>query len=128
MVAVIQLSVNIHYGFGKPGLQIDPAYSYKVGMGGLITGMFIMIAPMLSKISFILTLSRISGPKLKIGLWVIAATMCLFQAGAIIVQWAQCTPIEKVWQPWLPEGTCWPFEVNLAMSMGAAGRLTLLTH
>lgn len=92
-------------------------------MGGLITGMFIMIAPVLSKTSFIFTLSRISGPKLKIGLWVIAVTMNVLQAGAIIVQWAQCTPIEKVWQPWLPEGECWPYQVNLGMSMGASGWL-----
>ena len=90
-------------------------------MGGLITGMFIMIAPVLSKTSFILTLSRISGTKLKIALWVIAVTMNLLQAGAIIVQWAQYTPIEKVWQPWLPEGTCWPYQINLGMSMGASG-------
>lgn len=120
-MAAIQLSINISNGFGKPGLDINPIHRYEVGLGGLVVGTMVMVAPVLSKTSFILTLSRISGPKLTIGLWVIAITMCVFQLVAIIVQWVQCTPLEKVWNPFGVDGHCWDYQINLGMSMGSAG-------
>ncbi|KAM0332157.1 hypothetical protein ACHAQA_002431 [Verticillium albo-atrum] len=120
VVAACQLSVNIAHGFGKPGTNINPEYSYQVGLGGLIVGTAVLIAPVLGKTSFILTLSRISGPKLTIGLWVIAASMAVFQTAALLVQWIQCTPLEKVWRPFMDGGSCWPYDINLGLSMGSA--------
>ncbi|KFA54322.1 hypothetical protein S40293_04839 [Stachybotrys chartarum IBT 40293] len=120
LVASIQLSVNIALGFGRPGVNINPENAYQVGLGGLIVGTFVLIAPILSKISFIITLARISPPRLIIGLWVIGATMGAFQLVALVVQWAQCQPLEKVWNPFLPEGSCLPYQINLGLSMGSA--------
>ncbi|KAH7303322.1 hypothetical protein B0I35DRAFT_498578 [Stachybotrys elegans] len=120
LAGTIQLSVNIAYGFGRPGANINPLHAYRVGLGGLIVGTMVLTAPVLGKISFILTLSRLSGPKLKIFLWVLGATMASFQLVALVVQWAQCTPLEKVWNPFMPEGECLPYQINLGLSMGSA--------
>lgn len=120
-MGAIQLSINIAHGFGRPGANIDPKNSYQVGLGGLVVGTMVMVAPVLSKTSFILTLTRISGPKLIIALWAIAISMNVFQAAAIIVQFVQCTPLEKVWNPFMPVGQCWDYHINLGMSMGSAG-------
>lgn len=82
----------------------------------MIVGTFVLIAPALSKTSFILTVSKISGPKLNIALWIIAVSMNVLQAAALIIQFVQCSPLEKVWNP-LAKGTCWGRQVNLGMSM-----------
>ncbi|KAH7024744.1 uncharacterized protein B0I36DRAFT_416345 [Microdochium trichocladiopsis] len=119
-ISCIQLSINISRGFGRPGANIDPANAYDVGFGGLIVGAFIILAAVWSKTSFALTLMRIAGPKLKIVLWVIIALMNIFQFAAVIIQWTQCTPLEKVWNRRLPGGTCWPVPVSVGVSMFAA--------
>lgn len=85
----------------------------------MVVGTFVLISPALSKTSFILTVSKISGPKLKIALWVVAASMNVLQAVALIFQFIQCTPLEKVWNPFA-EGTCWGRQANLGMSMSSS--------
>lgn len=120
LVAAAYLSVNISKGFGKPGINIDPKNSYDIGLGGMVVGTMVLIAPVLSKASFILTISKISGPKLKIALWFIIVSMVILQVAAIIIQWVQCTPVEKVWNPFA-EGECWGRETNLGMSMSSSG-------
>lgn len=119
LAAAIQLSINISKGFGRPFVNIDPTKFYDVGLGGMIVGTFVLIAPALSKTSFILTVSKISGPKLKLVLWGIAISMNVMQALALIFQFIQCTPLEKVWNP-LAEGSCWGRQANLGMSMSSS--------
>ncbi|KAG9258741.1 uncharacterized protein F5Z01DRAFT_632809 [Emericellopsis atlantica] len=116
LVAAIQLSVNIAHGFGRPGINIDPANSYQVGLGGMVVGTMVLIAPALSKTSFVLTVGKISGPKLKKALWFIAVPMNVLQVAALVIQFVQCSPLEKVWNPWT-DGRCWGRQANLAMSM-----------
>lgn len=122
LVGSIQLTINIAYGFGKPGKNINPAHAYTVGFGGLILGAMVILVAVWSKTSFVLTLTRISGPKLTIALWLILVSMNVFQITALIAQWTQCTPLEKVWNRLMPGGTCWSREVSLTISMFAAGK------
>ncbi|KAI6778193.1 uncharacterized protein J7T54_000002 [Emericellopsis cladophorae] len=116
LAAAIQLSVNIAHGFGRPGINIDPANSYQVGLGGMVVGTLVLIAPALSKTSFLLTVGKISGSKLKKALWFIAVSMNALQVVALVIQFAQCSPLEKVWNPWA-DGRCWGRQANLAISM-----------
>ncbi|KAJ1323480.1 hypothetical protein MN608_11635 [Microdochium nivale] len=112
-ISSVQLSVNISHSYSRPGTKIDPVNAYTVGFGGLIVGAFIIVAAVWSKTSFALTLVRIAGPKLKIVLWAIIVLMNTFQFAAIIIQWTQCSPIEKIWNRRLTGGTCWPVPISV---------------
>lgn len=90
-------------------------------MGGLVVGTMVLIAPVWSKTSFAITLTKVAGSKLTTALWIMIALMNAFQIVSLVLQWVQCTPVEKVWNPFLPEGDCLPRGVSVGISMASAG-------
>jgi hypothetical protein len=122
LAACVQLSLNVASGFGRPEKTVDPADLDRAGFGGLIVGTMYLTAVTTSKISFMITLSKISGPKLLIALWIAGVSLGVFQAASMIVQWVQCWPLEKTWNPFMQSGSGWLPSVNLGMSMGSTGK------
>ncbi|TLS26917.1 hypothetical protein PpBr36_03978 [Pyricularia pennisetigena] len=121
LASVVQISVIIADGFGLPGRYIDAEHSYRVGLGSLVAGTMLILATTGSKTSFVLTLVRIStGPPLTVALCVAAASMNLLHLATIVIQWAQCKPLEKAWRPVL-SGSCLPSAVNIDMAMASTG-------
>ncbi|KAL8303064.1 hypothetical protein RB597_005301 [Gaeumannomyces tritici] len=121
LVACAQLSINVRNGFGRSGSTLDPDSLDRVGLDGLVVGTGLLLATPGSKTSFVITLGRISGPKLTAALWCATVSMNAFHAANLVVQWAQCTPLEKSWDL-VVEGSCLPIGVNLGLSMGSAAR------
>lgn len=117
-VACVQLSINIRGGFGRPGNTLDPDSIDRVGLGSLVVGTGLLLATPGSKTSFAITLGRISGPRLTAALWCAAISMNVSQVTCLVVQWTQCTPLKKSWNP-VVEGICLPVDVNLGLSMGS---------
>lgn len=115
--------MNISRGFGKELVNIDPTLIDGIGLRGLVIGTLVICSTAWSKTSFAITLLRIAGPRLKVSLWVIVASMNLLMMVAALVQWIHCSPLAKVWNPLLP-GTCWNSEVNLGFSIGSSGMYT----
>jgi hypothetical protein len=113
----------ISQGFGKMFDNIDPDHVDNIGLHGLVIGTLIICGAAWSKTSFAITIFRIAGPRMKISLWAIIVSMNLLMMAAALVQWIQCSPIAKVWNPSL-EGTCWDSGVNLGISIGASGMFT----
>ena len=72
-----------------------------------IAGMFSILAAMLSKTSFALTLLRISQPWMKKVIWVMIITLNVVMGVSALIQWVHCMPIKKSWDFGV-EGTCWP--------------------
>ncbi|KAL8359072.1 hypothetical protein RB598_007775 [Gaeumannomyces tritici] len=127
LVACAQLSINVRNGFGRSGSTLDPDSLDRVGLDGLVVGTGLLLATPGSKTSFVITLGRISGPKLTAALWCATVSMNAFHAANLVVQWAQCTPLEKSWDL-VVEGSCLPIGVNLGLSMGSAGTCFFLNH
>ncbi|KAH9907833.1 hypothetical protein F4778DRAFT_797913 [Xylariomycetidae sp. FL2044] len=99
-----------------------------------MTNMYVLInqtlvlAAVWSKTSFAVTLLRITNGWLKVTIWVIIATMNVFMIFSALVNFIQCSPVEKVWKPQLP-GTCWPSAVNVGIGIfaGAYSAVTDIT-
>lgn len=73
-----------------------------------------------SKTSFAITLLRITSKWVKVGLWVIVATLNIFMTFSAIIPYIWCTPASKGWSPTI-QGTCWDRKVTIRYSMFAAG-------
>ncbi|KAH9907282.1 hypothetical protein F4778DRAFT_799605 [Xylariomycetidae sp. FL2044] len=101
------ISVAISMGFGKMSYDIDPAAFPRILLSLYIYGLWTNLAAALSKMSFGLTLLRISGGWMRAVVWFIMISVNLAFGTGIVINWAQCTPVEKNFNPFLP-GQCWP--------------------
>ncbi|KAG7283942.1 hypothetical protein NEMBOFW57_010300 [Staphylotrichum longicolle] len=84
-----------------------------------LAGTFSILAALWSKTSFAVTVLRISSGWLKVLVWFIIITVNACLGVAVAITWAQCTPIEKVWQPLLP-GECWPKGIQVRYNIFTA--------
>ncbi|KAK9420247.1 hypothetical protein SUNI508_06516 [Seiridium unicorne] len=125
LVCSIILTVNVRAGFGKHQMDIATENLAPIGMRGVIVGIFMVIATGWSKTSFALTLLRLVNGWQKTALWVIIVTVNIFLTLSGFTNLLQCSPVDKVWQPYLP-GTCWPSNVNLGISIFAAAYSALM--
>ncbi|KAK6082556.1 integral membrane protein [Seiridium cupressi] len=116
LVCSIILTVNVRAGFGKHQRDIATENLASIGMRGVMVGIFMVLATAWSKTSFALTLLRLVNGWQKTALWVIIVTVNIFLTLSGFTNLLQCSPVDKVWQPYLP-GTCWPSNVNLGISM-----------
>lgn len=69
-----------------------------------------------SKTSFALTLLRLVSGWQKTAMWVIIVTVNVLLILSGLTNLFQCSPVEKVWKPYVA-GTCWPKNVNLIISI-----------
>ena len=107
MVSTALQSVSVGLGLGKHNADINPDTFQGVVMYSYIAGFCSILATLWSKTSFAITLLRISNGWVKVLIWfIIIATNMVFGASATI-QWVQCWPVAKLWDPSVL-GSCLP--------------------
>jgi hypothetical protein len=78
----------------------------------------------LSKISFGITLLRLTSGWLRWFVWFCIVTLFLVMIPSATLSWLQCTPVEKAWNP-IIEGKCWPAYITINYGIFNAGWCTL---
>ncbi|KAI1342947.1 hypothetical protein F5Y15DRAFT_428909 [Xylariaceae sp. FL0016] len=105
-LANVSSSYSISIGFGHQIYDIEPHNVPVIILAAYISGLFSVTATALSKTSFAVTLLRISGGWIKSTVWFIIVTINIFMFLSIVFNWAQCTPVEKNFHPFIA-GQCW---------------------
>ncbi|KAG9187520.1 hypothetical protein G6011_05391 [Alternaria panax] len=98
-----QLSINL--GFGKHALDIDFANFERITYYGASALTVSICGIILSKISFGLTLLRLTDGWLRAYVWFAIATLFIFAVPVAVLPWVLCKPITKTFVDILP-GTC----------------------
>jgi len=78
-----------------------------MGLTSTVAGTFSILAAVLSKTSFAITLLRILNGWMKGFVWFIIISVNIAMGLSALFGWVQCSPVAKVWQIDLP-GSCWP--------------------
>jgi hypothetical protein len=113
-------SVSVAWGFGKHMSDVDPANLTAISLNSNIASTFSILAAVLSKTSFALTLLRITERYTKMCVWVIIAIMNASMWVCALFTWIKCNPPRKTWDYTVP-GTCWDASVMTAYSIFSAG-------
>ncbi|CAN9376520.1 unnamed protein product [Alternaria alternata] len=98
-----QLSINL--GFGKHALDIDFSHFDRITYYGATALTVSLAAITISKISFGVTLLRLTDGYLKMYVWFAIVTMAIFAIPAGVLPWILCKPLAKTFVDILP-GTC----------------------
>jgi len=111
----------VNLGLGKHLSNVDPANLESIGLLSNVASTFSMLAAVLSKTSFAVTLLRITTGYIKTIVWVIIAVMNIAMGLAALFTWIRCDPVRKTWDPMTP-GTCWDSNAMMIYSVFAAGK------
>ncbi|RAR02644.1 hypothetical protein DDE83_008520 [Stemphylium lycopersici] len=98
-----QLGINL--GFGKHALDIDFSHFDRITYYGATALTVSLAAITISKISFGVTLLRLTDGYLKMYVWFAIVTMTIFAIPAAVLPWTLCKPLAKTFVDILP-GTC----------------------
>lgn len=121
IISVSANTVMVNLGMGKHMVDIDPANLETIGLLSNVASTFSMLAAVLSKTSFAVTLLRITKGYIKIIVWVIIAIMNVAMGLGALFTWVKCDPVRKTWNPMTP-GTCWDSNAMMIYSVFAAGQ------
>ncbi|KAI1339939.1 hypothetical protein F5Y15DRAFT_415364 [Xylariaceae sp. FL0016] len=126
------VSANVAIGFGMHSEDVLAKYGPQnlslIGLRGTVIGVFMVLAAVWSKTSFAVTLLRFTFGWQKSVVWAIIVTMNIFMILSAVLNFAQCNPVQKVWDPYV-EGKCWPGSILIGFSIfaGAYGALMDIT-
>ena len=93
-------------GFGKRTVDIDQNNLSTIAMYTSIGATISCFASTGSKISFGVTLLRLTRGYIRWFVWFCIVTLFVIMVPSSLLTWVQCTPREKAWN-YLIEGTCW---------------------
>ncbi|KAJ4324219.1 hypothetical protein N0V94_001431 [Neodidymelliopsis sp. IMI 364377] len=93
-------------GFGKRSMDIDPNNLATIALYTSIGASVSCFASTFSKISFGVTLLRLTSGAVRWFVWFCVITLFLIMLPSAIFTWIQCSPTEKAWNSSI-EGTCW---------------------
>ncbi|KAI0595436.1 hypothetical protein F4775DRAFT_595222 [Biscogniauxia sp. FL1348] len=118
----ILITISLKKVFGSSVIAENDDFSPLRGISllDLVAGTLFFLGSAWSKTSFALTLLRIAGTRLKLGLWFIIISMNALIAISVILRWVQCQPVRKVWDFYGTEGTCLDRNSILAVTYAAA--------
>lgn len=111
-------SYSVSLGFGKVNNGTNTI------LIGITAGFFSILAALWSKISFAVTMLRLTDGRTNRFVWFIIGTAILILGASATIQWVQCSPIQRQWIG-NSEGTCWPryvvinFNIFVASYSGA---------
>jgi len=120
LVSAVLVTLTVKRGFGNHVYAIAPEALSDITYIGLWSGTFSILATVVSKTSFTVTLMRVMEGNWKILLWAILVTMNIAMSLNALLAWLQCAPIEKGWH-YKISGRCWPPEVYAHFGIFAAG-------
>lgn len=93
-------------GFGKRTVDIDPNNVLTIALFTSVGASISCFASTFSKISFGITLLRLTTGKIRWSVWFSVLTLFLFMLPSAFITWIQCTPTARAWNPAI-EGHCW---------------------
>lgn len=99
-------------GFGKRTVDIDPNNVSTIALYTSIGASVSCFASTFSKISFGITLLRLTTGPIRSFVWFCVITLFLTMLPSAFITWIQCTPTAKAWNPTL-EGTCWDATITV---------------
>ncbi|KAH7390530.1 hypothetical protein BKA66DRAFT_459120 [Pyrenochaeta sp. MPI-SDFR-AT-0127] len=107
LVEAILTQVGQSLGFGKRTVDIPVENLATIAIGTSIGASVSCFASTFSKISFGVTLLRLTTDRLRWFVWFCIITLFLVMIPSALNTWIQCSPLEKAWNSTI-EGTCWP--------------------
>jgi hypothetical protein len=120
-------SVSVSLGFGRHNVDISGDDFSRLLLVNNAAGFATILAAAWSKTSFAMTLLRISTGKVKIFVWFVLISVNLMLAATSTVQWAQCRPIERLWNNSIA-GKCMERIVVIRLNAAAAGESSPSAH
>ena len=99
-------------GFGKRTVDIDPANVLTIALYTSIGASVSCFASTFSKISFGVTLLRLTSGYIRWFVWFCIGTLFLIMLPSAFNTWIQCTPTAKAWNPSI-EGHCWDASITV---------------
>ena len=99
-------SVCANLGLGKQSHDDKQKSFSDLLFYSYLAGFFSILAAAWTKTSFAVTLLRISQGRIYHLVWFIIVSVNLVIGANAIIQWVQCTPVEKLWKS--ASGSCWP--------------------
>lgn len=96
-----------------------------IGKRGSVVGILMVLSAVWSKTSFAVTIMRLCKRWMQICLWVIIVTMNFFMIFSALINFIQCTPVEKLWNP-MAEGSCWDPRINVGFGIFAGAYSALM--
>ncbi|KAN0098841.1 hypothetical protein V8E51_014504 [Hyaloscypha variabilis] len=114
------ISVNISRGFGRHIADIDFSNLPFILLMGLISSVFSLLAAIYSKVSFALTVFRLSDYWMRVLLCFVIFSLHIALGGTALLSFIQCTPAARNWDSSV-EGKCWnkTIFVTYAVAAGA---------
>jgi hypothetical protein len=124
LICTIVNQIQVGLGFGKHVGDVDPANLPQIGMLSEFEGFFAILGNLFSKVSFAITMLRITNGWVRIAVWGAIVTMNLFMLSSGLFVWIQCTPVEKYWLPDTP-GTCWSPDIVRVYNTFSGGEFSV---
>jgi len=114
-------SADVRIGYGINITDLTPSQQVTSRIVSQIAGFFLILAALWSKVSFAVTLLRISDGWIKGTVWCVIISVNLVLGGSVAMQWFWCWPSARIWNRDI-SGTCLPRNVVNGYNMAAAGR------
>ncbi|KAL6706705.1 hypothetical protein ACN47E_005247 [Coniothyrium glycines] len=107
LIETIITQIGQQLGFGKRTIDIPVQNLLRIAIGTQVASSISCFASTLSKISFGVTLLRLTSGPTRWFVWFCITTLFLIMLPSAFITYIRCTPLEKAWNPSV-EGTCWP--------------------
>jgi hypothetical protein len=108
----ITAQVGQQLGFGKRTIDIPIENQATIALGVSVVASISCVSSTLSKISFGITLLRLTDGKLRWFVWFCIVTLFIFMIPSALFTWIQCNPVAKTWDTSV-EGACWPAYITI---------------
>ncbi|KAH7386900.1 hypothetical protein DE146DRAFT_186479 [Phaeosphaeria sp. MPI-PUGE-AT-0046c] len=112
LAEAITTQVGQLLGFGKHTINIPVENLATIALGSSVVASISSFAATLSKISFGVTLLRLTTGPLRWFVWFLIITLFIIMIPSATLNWIQCSPREKAWDPSV-EGVCWPASITI---------------
>ncbi|KAI8940708.1 hypothetical protein NX059_001974 [Plenodomus lindquistii] len=112
LIQGIILQVGQSLGFGKRIVDIPVQNLPTIIIGTSVGASISCFASTFSKISFGVTLLRLTTGSLRWFVWFCIVSLFLVMLPSALNTWIQCRPLAKTWDDSI-EGTCWPANVTV---------------
>ncbi len=112
----------ISRGFGRHIADIDFSNLPFILLMGLISSVFSLLAAIYSKVSFALTVFRLSDYWMRVLLCFVIFSLHIALGGTALLSFIQCTPAARNWDSSV-KGKCWNKTIFVTYAVAAGGRL-----
>lgn len=113
--SVVTATVLLGYGLHTKDVPVQN-WQY-LGILGAITGTTSVLHALFSKVSFAVTLLRLTDGWMKRFIWFIIITLSVGQVSSSFMFWLRCIPAEATWNPHIKAKKCWDSKSFLAYSI-----------